>query len=37
VFSTTDTKSHRFLLSQCCCTHARYSRDSNTNGADAVS
>ena len=24
VFSTTDTKSHRFLLSQCCCTHARY-------------
>jgi hypothetical protein len=37
VFSTTDTKSHRFLLSPCCCTPARYSRDSTTAGADAVS
>jgi hypothetical protein len=26
VFSTTDTKSHRFLLSPCCCTHALYQR-----------
>jgi hypothetical protein len=26
VFSTTDTKSHRFLLSPCCCTHAPYQR-----------
>jgi hypothetical protein len=37
VFSTTDTKSHRFLLFPCCCTPARYSRDSTTTGADAVS
>ena len=36
VCSTTDTKAHRFLLSPCCCTPARYSRDSTTAGADAV-
>src|SRR5262245_35081273 len=37
VFSTTQTESHPLPPSQCCCTQARYSRDSHTGGADAVS
>jgi hypothetical protein len=36
VFSTTDTKSHRLLLSQCCCTPARYAHDSHIDGAGRV-